>query len=96
MAVRIVLTLTAAPGKAQELAAAYRTRGEEVMQEPGCEQFEAFQSVSDPNRFVVMERWSDAAALEAHAKLNTIRPTKVRVFCVDNGQREDYEYNRTR
>ena len=70
MAVRIVLTLTAAPGKAVELAEAYRVRCREVAQEPGCEQFEAFQDSADPNRFVVLERWADQAALDAHARLN--------------------------
>lgn len=96
MAVRIVLTLTAAPGKAAELAAAYKTRCQSVAQEPGCEQFEAFQDVADPNRFVVLERWKDTAALEEHARLNAVNRPGLRKLCVGRGQREDYEYNRTR
>jgi NAD-dependent oxidoreductase involved in siderophore biosynthesis len=40
MAIRLVVTITAAPGKGSELAQAYKARCAEVMQEPGCEQFE--------------------------------------------------------
>src|SRR5438132_13733998 len=38
MAVRLVVTITAAPGKGSELAQAYKVRCEECMKEPGCEQ----------------------------------------------------------
>ncbi len=96
MSVRIVLTVTALPGKAAELAQAYRVRCESVRREPGCEQFEAFQSVDNPDQVVVMERWVDQAALNVHAALNRSNPSNVRRFCAGNGQREDYQYNRTR
>ena len=49
MAVRLVVTFTSAPGKGAELARAYRDRCPQIMQEPGCEQFEVFQSVLDPD-----------------------------------------------
>jgi quinol monooxygenase YgiN len=96
MSVRIVLTITAAPGKSAELVQAYRARCEAVTQEPGCEQFEAFQSIENPERLVVMERWVDQAALDVHAELNRRRRSKVRELCLGSGQREDYQYNRTR
>jgi quinol monooxygenase YgiN len=97
MSVRIVLTITAAPGKSEELAKAYQKRCEEVLKEPGCLQFEAFQSVKDPHRFAVHEHWADQAALDVHAALNKTRQSPVRgALAVDSGQREDYIYNRTR
>jgi len=96
MSVRIVLTMTAAPGKGSDLAQAYRSRCAAVRREPGCEQFDAFQSIDDPDRLVVMERWTDQAALDVHAELNRTHPSKVRQLCVGVVQREDYEYNRTR
>jgi hypothetical protein len=37
MAVRLVVTITAAPGKGSELAQVYKARCEECMKEPGCE-----------------------------------------------------------
>ena len=94
MAVRLVVTFTSAPGKGAELAQAYRSRCPEIMREPGCEQFEVFQSVLDPDRFTLLERWSDQAALDAHAKLNQTRaPMPLRS---GPGERVDYQFNRIR
>ena len=66
------------------------------MREPGCEQFEVFQSVLNPDRLALLERWSDQAALDAHAKLNSTRPALRPELRVGSGEREDYEYNRAR
>ena len=96
MAVRLVVTITAAPGKGTELAQAYKARCQQVMQEPGCEQFEVFQSVLDPDRLALLERWSDQAALDVHAKLNATRESLPARLRAGPGEREDYQYNRTR
>jgi len=96
MAVRLVVTITAAPGKGSQLAQAYKARCAEAMKEPGCEQFEIFQGVTNPDRLVLMERWRDAAALDEHAKLNATRPPLRPELRAGSGEREDYEFNRTR
>jgi quinol monooxygenase YgiN len=96
MSVRLIVSITAAPGKAAELAQAYKARCIEVMQEPGCEQFEVFQSVLDPDRFALLERWSDQAALATHARVNESRPPMTAGLRAGAGEREDYEYKRTR
>ena len=96
MSIRLVVTITAVPGKGSELARAYATRCAEAMKEPGCEQFEVFQSVLDPDRLTLLECWSDQAALDAHAKLNATRPALRPELRVGAGEREDYEYHRTR
>jgi len=95
MAVRLVVTITAAPGKGSELAQTYKARCEECMKEPGCEQFEVFQSVLNPDKLALLERWSDQA-LDTHAKLNATRPALRPDLRVGAGEREDYEYHRTR
>jgi quinol monooxygenase YgiN len=96
MAVRLLVTITAASGKGSELAQAYKARCEECMKEPGCEQFEVFQSVLNPDKLALLERWSDQAALDAHARLNATRAPLRPELRVGGGEREDYEYNRTR
>ena len=96
MAVRLVVTITAAPGKGTELAQVMKTRCEEWMKEPGCEQFEVFQSALNPDKLALLERWTDQAALDTHAKLNSTRPPLLPQLRVGNGEREDYEYHRTR
>jgi quinol monooxygenase YgiN len=96
MQVRLVVTLTAAPGKGAELAAVFRGRCEEVMQEPGCLQFEVFQSVLDPDKLTLLELWADQAALDDHAKVNETRAPLPPGLRVGSGEREDYTYNRVR
>jgi quinol monooxygenase YgiN len=96
MAVRLVIMLNAAPGKGAELMAAFKGRCEEVMKEPGCQQFEVFQSALDPVRLTLLELWEDEAALAAHAKVNTTRAPLPPGLMGGFGGREDYEYNKTR
>jgi hypothetical protein len=45
---------------------------------------------------VLLERWSDQAALGAHARRNAARPPLHPEWRVGSGEREDYEYRRTR
>jgi quinol monooxygenase YgiN len=96
MAIRLIVTITAAAGKGTELAQAYRSRCAEVMEEPGCEQFEVFQSVVNPDKLALLERWTDKASLGAHAQLNSSRPPLLPELRAGKTEREDYEYNRTR
>lgn len=95
MAVRLVVSITAAPGKGAELAQAFRARCEECMKEPGCEQFEIFQSALNPDKLALLELWTDQAALDTHAKLNATRPPMAPNLRA-GGTREDYDYRVTR
>jgi quinol monooxygenase YgiN len=99
MPVRLVITMYAKPGKGAELARAMADRCRAVQQEPGCQQFEVFQSALDPDTLVVLELWADQAALDAHAQRNATRPphpTLVALRADGIRPREDYLYNRTR
>jgi quinol monooxygenase YgiN len=96
MAVRLVVTINAAPGKGGELAQVFRARCAEVMKEPGCEQFEVFQSVLNPDKLALLELWSDQAALDVHARVNETRAPLPAGLRAEGGSREDYTYNRVR
>jgi quinol monooxygenase YgiN len=96
MSVRLVVTFTAAPGKGGELAQAMKARCVPSRQDAGCEQFEVFQSVDNPEKLVLIEKWQDQAALDAHAKLQAQRPALPEGLRLGAGEREDYTYNRTR
>lgn len=96
MAVRLIVTITAAPGKGSELGKLYKARCEDIVKEPGCEQFEVFQSVVNPDHLVILERWNDQAALDVHSKVNATRAPLPAELRVGTTQREDYTYNRTR
>ena len=42
-------------------------------EEPGCLRFEAFHSQSDPNVFLLCERWESEAAWQAHREEKAFR-----------------------
>ena len=99
MPVRLVITTYAKPGKGAELAQAMAERCRAVQQEPGCQQFEVFQSALDPDKLVVLELWDDPAALGVHAQVNVTRPPNPAIAALraeGTRPREDYTYNRTR
>jgi quinol monooxygenase YgiN len=96
MSLRLVITINAAPGKGTELARAMAARCADVVKEPGCQQYEVFQSAVHSDKLILLERWTDQAALDAHAKLNATRPPLPPELRVGTGEREDYEYNRAR
>jgi quinol monooxygenase YgiN len=73
MAVRLIVTFTALPGKGADFARAFAPVIEEVLEEPGCEQYELFVSQADPDKLVLLERWADEASLEAHSAANRAR-----------------------
>ena len=92
MSLRLIITINAAPGKGAELAAIYKARSPEIIKEPGCIQFEVFQSTLDPDRLVLMELWRDEASLQAHAELNKSRASLPLGVQLKGGVREDYVY----
>jgi quinol monooxygenase YgiN len=96
MAVRLIVKITAAPGKGTELGKLYKARCEDIMKEPGCEQFEVFQSVVNSDNLVLLERWTDPAALDVHSKVNATRAPLPAELRIGTTEREDYTYNRTR
>lgn len=96
MAVRLVVTITAAPGKGAEFARAFTPRCELSRKDPGCQQFELFQSTENPDKFTLIELWESQAALDNHAKLQAARPPLPEGLRAGAGEREDYTYNRTR
>jgi quinol monooxygenase YgiN len=96
MALRLVVTITAAAGKGSELALEFKPRCLEIAKEPGCEQFEVFQSVVNPDKLVLLERWTNPAALDAHARLHSTLPPFKPELRAGKSEREDYTYNRNR
>ena len=94
MSVRLVVTITAAPGKGAELAQVFRGRCAEVMQEPGCEQFKCSR-VLNPDKLALLELWKDQAALDVHERECDAAPMPAGLRA-GQGNREDYEYNLTR
>ena len=50
----------------------------------------------NPDKLALLERWTDQAALDAHARLHSKLPPFKPELRAGPTEREDYEYNRTR
>jgi quinol monooxygenase YgiN len=66
MAIRHVVTIQVAPGAAADFAEAFKALQAIALQEEGCEQYELFQSLDDPDKVVLLERWASQELLDKH------------------------------
>lgn len=95
MSLRLVVTFQALPGKGAEFLQVFKARCDVVTaEEPGCIQYEAFQSAHDPDKIVLLEQWESQEALDVHLKLGATRPRISEGFAAGPPVREDYEYAR--
>jgi quinol monooxygenase YgiN len=95
MSLRIIITMRAKPGRGWELLELMERRGVGVRQECGCEDFEIFQSGSDPDHLCLLELWTDRPALDAHAATNLVTPGNPAIADARADvamMREDYDY----
>jgi quinol monooxygenase YgiN len=73
MAIRHVVTIQVAPGRAADFASAFKDLQAIAQQQPGCEQYELFQSLDDPDKVVLLERWAGQALLDKHMEAERTR-----------------------
>ena len=66
MAIRHIITIRVAPGRAAEFARAFEVVQALASQDAGCEQYALFQSREAPDTFVLLKRWTSQAHLEQH------------------------------
>uniref|UniRef100_A0AAU2JK32 Antibiotic biosynthesis monooxygenase n=1 Tax=Streptomyces sp. NBC_00049 TaxID=2903617 RepID=A0AAU2JK32_9ACTN len=64
--VQLVILITTLPGRGPEQTAAFERLAPVVRAEEGCLQYDLHQVSGEPDRFVLIERWSSQAALAAH------------------------------
>jgi quinol monooxygenase YgiN len=66
MALRLIVTFKAQPGKGQDFADAFGPLAQITHAEKGCEQYQLFRATDDPDAIVLLERWTSQADLDAH------------------------------
>ena len=66
MAIRLVVTFHAKQGMGRQYADAFKPVQDRTLTEAGCEQYEMFRSESDPDKLVLLERWTSQELLDAH------------------------------
>ena len=64
--VDLIATITANPGGEDTLAGLLADYGRVVTAEPGNQRFEVYQERDEPQRFVIIERYVDEDAFQAH------------------------------
>ena len=62
----VVAECSTAPEHAEELMTALQALAEASLTELGCVTYDVYRSVENPERFVSIETYLDAAAFEAH------------------------------
>ena len=85
------VTYRCAPNKAAEFVMDLKKSGVQnlVRQEDGCLQYDYHLSCEFPDTVVLVERWRDAAALEAHMnqphmeQINELKKTRVLKTTID-------------
>jgi quinol monooxygenase YgiN len=73
MAIRHVVTIQVAPGRAADFADAFKALQAMAQREEGCEQYELFQSLDDPDKVVLLERWASEELLDKHMEAERTR-----------------------
>ena len=76
MALRLIVSIRAQPGKGDEYLAEALSHVASVRAEPGCEQYDYFRNAEDPDSFVLVERWTDEPLWQTHMELMRARPPR--------------------
>lgn len=66
MSLSIIATIVAQPEHRETVFQALTAMLAPTRAEAGCRQYDLHADQSDPNRLVMIERWADDAALDAH------------------------------
>jgi quinol monooxygenase YgiN len=64
----VVATLTIKPGSLEALRAPAAACIAETLKEEGCIAYELFESLSDPQKLIFVEKWETREHLTAHSK----------------------------
>ena len=64
--VLVLIDVSCRPENVEEFGAVLREFAAACREEPGCVSFEVFRSQDQPERFALVEKYTDAQALAAH------------------------------
>lgn len=73
MAIRHVVTIQGASGRADDFAGVFKELQAIAQREEGCEQYEALQNMDDPEKVVLLERWASQELLDKHMEAERTR-----------------------
>ncbi|WP_330180308.1 antibiotic biosynthesis monooxygenase [Nocardia sp. NBC_01503] len=68
MPINHIVTIGVAPGRAADFARAFKDLKAVVEREEGCERYDLFQNMDDPDTLVMLERWTNQELLDKHTE----------------------------
>lgn len=71
--VRVIATVIARDGKADQLASLLRSLIKPTREERGCKRYELWQNETNSNEFRFVEEWESPQALDAHFATSHIK-----------------------
>jgi quinol monooxygenase YgiN len=77
MTIRHIVTIQVTADQSASFATAFKALQAVVRQESGCEQYELFQSLDDPDKMVILERWASQELLDEHSEAERTRNTSL-------------------
>ena len=78
MTIRVAVLITTQPGKAEEQVAAFDLIKDAVRTEEGCIRYDLHRVDNQPDRFLLLEEWGSAEALEKHDASTVMAEASVR------------------
>jgi len=80
--VRLVHNFQVFPGKADEYKGFWDSEYDVINGQPGCAQWELFQSTTTPEKFALLEHWESRGAFHSYWKIQKVRPVAGK-DCID-------------
>ena len=72
--VRLVHNYKVKPGTGADYIGFWDSEYDVINGQPGCEQWELFQSTTDPDAFALLEHWESRGAFHSYWKIQKVRP----------------------
>ena len=72
--VRLVHNYKVKPGTGADYIGFWDSEYDVMNGQPGCEQWELFQSTTDPDSFALLEHWESRGAFHSYWKIQKVRP----------------------
>ena len=74
MTIGLIARINAKPGRGKDLERSFQRLQHVVLaDEPGCQQYDLYRSREGDHSYVVVERYEDQAAIDAHAQTDAAK-----------------------
>ncbi len=87
--VRLVHNYSVRPGTESQYAGLWDPEYDVINGQPGCEQWELFQSTTSPDRFALLEHWESKGGFHSYWNIQKVRPVAGADLIVESSKRTE-------